>query len=98
MNENDKVDPKPTFSIFVSSLGMQAMIALGKIENPLTKKMEKNSSQARFLIDTLQIIQEKTKNNLDKEEEKLLGEYLFNLRMVYVDETNKEKKPGEEQK
>jgi len=76
---------QPTFSIFLSSLGMQAMIAMGKMENPLTKKSETNFGQARFLIDTLEIIQEKTKNNLTADEEKLLEEYLYNLRMMYIE-------------
>jgi hypothetical protein len=76
---------KPTFSIFLSSLGMQAMVALGKIENPLTNKTETNHDQARFLIDTIEIIKEKTKNNLTSEEETLLADYLFNLRMMYVE-------------
>ncbi len=81
---NTKGPQKPTFALFLSSLGMQAMIALGKIENPLTKKTEKNHNQASFLIDTLEIIKEKTKNNLSKDEEKLLDEYLFNLKMIYA--------------
>ena len=77
---------QPTFTVFVSSLGMQAMIAIGKLENPITKKKEKNFEQARFLIDTLGVIQEKTKGNLNADEDKALGEYLFNLRMMYIEE------------
>jgi len=77
---------EPTLSIFLSSLGMQAMIALGKLENPLTKKAEKNIEQARYLIDTLGILKEKTKGNLTAEEEKLLDESLYNLRLLYVNE------------
>lgn len=76
---------QPTFSIFLSSLSMQAMIAMGKVENPLTKKIESNPEQARFLIDTLDIIKEKTKNNLTTEEATLLDDYLFNLRMMYIE-------------
>ena len=79
----------PTFSVFLSSLSMQAMIALGRLENPITKKIEKNLEQARFLIDTLAILKEKTKGNLTKEEEDLLEEALFNLRLMYVEEKNK---------
>ena len=74
----------PTFTIFLSSISMQAMIALGKLENPITKKTEENIQQARFLIDTLGIIKEKTKGNLTKEEEKLLEESLYNLRLIYI--------------
>jgi len=76
---------QPTFTVFISSLGMQAMIAMGKLENPMTKRKEKNYDQARFLIDTLGVIQEKTKGNLNQEEDKALEEYLFNLRMMYVE-------------
>jgi len=76
---------QPTFSIFLSSLTMQAMIAMGKLENPLTKKVETNLEQARFLIDTIAMIKEKTKNNLDQEEGNLLDESLCNLRMLYLE-------------
>lgn len=76
---------EPTFGIFMSSLVMQAMVAMGKVENPLTNKKETNYDQTRFLIDTLSLLQEKTKNNLTTEEENILSEYLFNLRMMYVD-------------
>lgn len=80
---------EPTFSVFVSSLAMQAMIAVGKLENPVTNKTEQNLEQARFLIDTLGIIQEKTTNNLTPEEYRLLEDALHNLRLVYVEEKNK---------
>lgn len=90
-NYQQKNEPyhKPNFKIFVSSLSMQAMIALGRLENPVTKKTEKNFDQARYLIDTLEIIEAKTKNNLNQEEEKLLSESLFSLRMAYLEERNK---------
>lgn len=83
-NQNNNYH-SPSFSIFLSSLTMQAMIAMGKIENPLTKKVEVNYDQAKFLIDTIEIIKEKTKNNLTPEEEKLLEESLYNLRMIYLE-------------
>jgi hypothetical protein len=91
VREKDQPYHQPTFTVFLSSLSMQAMIALGKIENPLTGKIEKNLQQARFLIDTLEIIKNKTKGNLSTEEESLLNDALFNLRMMYVEEKNKEK-------
>lgn len=76
---------EPTFTIFLSSIAMQVMIALGKLENPLTGKTEINPEQARFLIDTLSLIKEKTKGNLTSEEEKFLNESLYNLRMTYIE-------------
>ena len=83
--DKDETYRQPTFFVFLSSLSMQAMIAMGKIENPVTKKNEKNYNQARFLIDTLEIIEKKTKNNLTPEENTALSEYLFNLRMLYIE-------------
>lgn len=83
---NNETYHQPTFTVFVSSLGMQAMIAMGKLQNPMTKKIEKNYDQARFLIDTLGVIQEKTQGNLNTEEDKALQDYLFNLRMMYIEE------------
>ena len=80
---------EPNFTIFLSSLSMQAMIALGRLENPITKTTDKNLEQARFLIDTLGIIKEKTKGNLSKEEENLLDDALYNLRILYVEEKDK---------
>ncbi|MBU0693237.1 MAG: DUF1844 domain-containing protein [Candidatus Omnitrophica bacterium] len=89
--EAKEIYHQPTFTIFLSSLSMQAMIAMGKLENPLTNKAETNYDQARFLIDTLEIIKEKTKGNLTPEEEKLLGDSLFNLRMIYIQEKEEKK-------
>ena len=80
---------EPTFKIFISSLSMQAMIAMGKLQNPVTNKTEKNMGQAKYLIDTLGILKEKTKGNLDKDEESILEDSLFNLRMAYVEEKEK---------
>ncbi len=83
--------PEPNFTILVSSLSMQAMISMGKLENPVNGKKEENLQQARFLIDSLSIIQEKTKGNLTKEEAKFLEDSLFHLRMTYIDVQNSEK-------
>ena len=76
--------PEPTFSIFISSLAMQALIALGEIENPITNKKETEKEQAKYLIDTISMIQEKTKNNLTEEEAKVVDQVLYELRMKYV--------------
>ena len=61
------------------------MIAMGKVKNPTTSTTESNYEQARFLIDTLALIKEKTTNNLSIDETTLLDDYLFNLRMMYLE-------------
>lgn len=75
---------EPDFSFFVTTLSIQASIALGTMPNPATKKEEENLNQAKLIIDTLTMLKEKTKGNLGKEEEELLENLLYELRMVYV--------------
>jgi len=73
------------FVNYVTSLALQAMIFLGQIPNPMAdNKVEQNLPQAKFLIDTLLLIRDKTKGNLSKEEEGLLNGSLYELQMQYV--------------
>jgi hypothetical protein len=57
---------------------------MGLVENPVTRKVEKNLELARHSIDMLDMLKKKTKGNLRKEEEKLLDELLYDLRMKFV--------------
>jgi len=68
-----------------------AMQQMGKLENPITKKVERDLEQAKFSIDMLEMIQQKTKGNLSENEKKFLDHILFELRMNYVDEVSKDK-------
>ena len=79
---------KPDFNFFLTTMGMQAMIALGKLENPVTKKTEKNLSQGRFIIDTLDVIKGKTTGNLVEDEKELFENLLRDLKMIYAQEAN----------
>ena len=79
--------PEASFSLFMSSLVTQALISLGEVENPFTKKSGQNMDQAKFTIDTLQIIRDKTKGNLTEDETKLLDTALYDLRMRYVEKS-----------
>jgi len=67
-----------------------AMQQMGKIINPLTGKIEKSIEQARFSIDTLAMLKEKTRGNLSADLERLLESTLLNLRMNFVEESAKE--------
>lgn len=83
--------PEASFSFFVTTLAMQATLSLGDVPEPHTNKKEENLPQAKFLIDTLGILQEKTKGNLTKEEDSLLEGILYELRMRYVEKTGGKK-------
>lgn len=79
--------PEASFSFFITTLAMQAAVALGDTVNPQNNKKEENPAQAKFLIDILGVLKEKTKNNLTKEENDLLEGMLYELRMRYVQKT-----------
>lgn len=79
--------PEITFGLFISGLMMEALIALGEVENPVTKKKELSAPHAKFLIDTLAMLKDKTKNNLVKDEADTLDSILYDLRMRYVTKT-----------
>ena len=78
------VPPEADFKFFITTLTLQDSIAMGHVANPSTGKTEKDPAQAKFLIDTLAMLQEKTKGNLTKEETDLLENLLYELRMAYL--------------
>ncbi len=76
--------PHARFDLFVSGLAMETLIALGDMPHPTTRKQAANLPQAKYLIDLLGVLEEKTKGNLVVEEEKLLKDALYQLRMRYL--------------
>ena len=78
-------DAEITFSTFVISLSAQALAHLGEIPNPLTSVVATDLAAAQQLIDILAMLREKTRGNLDKAEQALLDNVLFDLRMRYVE-------------
>jgi len=78
-------EPQLDFFNYIASLGFQTMIFLGEMPNPITNQVEQNLKQAKFLIDTLVILRDKTKGNLSKEEDDLLNGSIYELQLRYVD-------------
>ncbi|MHC4983995.1 MAG: DUF1844 domain-containing protein [Planctomycetota bacterium] len=76
--------PPPTFATLVNSLAMQAMLALGGIQDPKTKRTIVDLDLAKHQIDTLCVLEEKTKGNLSEDEKKSLDQALYETRMAYV--------------
>lgn len=76
--------PEARFDLFISGLAMEALIALGDMAHPVTRKTSLNLTQAKYLIDVMGILQEKTKGNLSVEEEHLVSDALYQLRMRYL--------------
>jgi hypothetical protein len=76
--------PEVTFSTFVVSLSQSALLHLGEIPDPSTQTPHVDLSLAKHIIDTLGMLEEKTQGNLQPDEERILKEILYGLRMRYV--------------
>ncbi|MDP8253096.1 MAG: DUF1844 domain-containing protein [Candidatus Kaelpia aquatica] len=102
MEENTKEKAwEVNFINFVNGLGLECLVGLGKIENPLTKQKEVNPKQVRYIIDTLDMLKEKTEGNLKDDEQKMINELSSYLKMVYVEiqsEIGKKEKEKEREK
>ncbi len=66
-----------------------AMMGLGKLKNPTTDTIDRDLTQARYMIDTLEMLQHYTKGNIQPELESYLQHVLNTLRLNYVDESKK---------
>lgn len=73
-----------TFSVLVTSIASAAAISLGIAPNPSTGKMETDRAMAKFNIDLLTVLKEKTKNNLSQEEQNLINHLLQDLHLKFV--------------
>jgi len=74
-----------SFSSFLLGLSTQALIYMGEVPQAPGHPVQTDLSAAQQMIDVLALLQRKTKGNLDKNEEVMLENVLFDLRMRYVD-------------
>jgi len=82
----EKSLPQIDFSTFILSLSTSALYHLGLVDDPETgKRGAPDLPMASQTIDTLAVLQEKTRGNLDPEEERLLESLLYELRMRFVE-------------
>lgn len=73
------------FMDFVAMLSATTMQQMGKLINPMTGKIEINLEAAQATIDMLEMIEAKSRGNLDRDEERLIKTSLTTLRMNYVE-------------
>ena len=93
---DDNLDPKmppASFEMLVTTLATEALMALGQIPHPVTNEVVLRRNQAQYLIDTLDLLREKTKNNLTPNEQKLIEAVLHQARMVFIAVTNEQTNP-----
>jgi hypothetical protein len=73
-----------SFSSFVISLGSSSLMLMGEQLDPQQPPVPPNLPQAKDIIDLLSVLEDKTKGNLTTEEQSVLRDMLYALRMKYV--------------
>jgi hypothetical protein len=79
------VMPEVTFSAFIMSLNTAALFHLGEIADPETGATRQDLVLVKHTIDTLDLLEKKTKGNLSEDEANMLGKFLYDLKMRYVE-------------
>lgn len=80
----NSADLTQRFIELVMMNAQQAALCLGQMAHPSTGKAEVNLDAAKMFIDHLEIIREKTRGNLSKDEEKILTSVLSELQLAFV--------------
>ena len=76
--------PPGDFAALISMLMTQSLFAMGFLQLQGQEPKEPDLEMAKYNIDMLQTLEEKTKGNLTEQEEKVLSDTLNQLRMAYV--------------
>jgi hypothetical protein len=84
-HEHFQGPPEVNFTTFMVGLSTQALAALGEIPDPATGQPARDLHAAQQLIDIIGMLREKTRGNLDRDEDGLIEAILFDLRMKYVE-------------
>lgn len=83
--EGTVTEESERFAMLVSYLSTTAMFQLGLLPGPGGEYIPADLANGRRTIDLLEVLQEKTRGNLTRQEAKLLDEVLYELRMTFVE-------------
>ncbi|MCD6570300.1 MAG: DUF1844 domain-containing protein [Deltaproteobacteria bacterium] len=89
---NEKKLPKIDFSTLIMSLASASIISMGKVPDPQTGKTVKNLRLAQQNIDIISMLEEKTRKNLTDQEQDLIKNVLYDLRLRFVEATKEDNK------
>ncbi|MGH7815044.1 MAG: DUF1844 domain-containing protein [Candidatus Binataceae bacterium] len=76
---------EPTFAAFIWSLSEQALAALGEMPDPATGLVKRDLPVAQQMIDIIRMLRDKTRGNLDRDEQAMIAEILSTLQIKYVE-------------
>jgi hypothetical protein len=72
------------FSTFILSLSTSALVHLGELPDPISSAKEVNLQLAKQTISIIEMLKEKTEGNLTKEEENLIENVLYDVRLKFI--------------
>ena len=93
MTDSDPSRQAALFLQLVLGLQQSGMMALGKLMNPISRKIDRHLDAARDTIDTLAALEVRTKGNLEPDAARVLQQVLTDLRMTDLDERKKPATP-----
>jgi hypothetical protein len=76
--------PPASFEMLLTTLATEALVALGQVPHPVTGKVQAHRNQAKFLIDTVDVLRQKTAGNLTTGEQQVIDSLLHQMRLVFV--------------
>jgi hypothetical protein len=83
----DQGPPPVDFRLLCEGFASQALVHMGKLQNPLTGETDRDLTWAKYFIDLLGLLETKTRGNLTDEESRLLATSLSTLRLTFVKES-----------
>ena len=76
--------PPASFELLLTTLATEALVALGQVPHPVTGKTQAHRNQAKFLIDTVDVLRQKTAGNLTTSEQQVIDSLLHQMRLIFV--------------
>ena len=77
--------PPASLELLITTLATEALVALGQVPHPATGEAHVHRNQAQYLIDTIDVVRQKTKGNLTPDEQQMIDSVLHQLRMVFLE-------------
>jgi len=76
--------PPASFELLLTTLATEALVALGQVPHPVTGKAQFEPNHAKYLLDTIDLLRDKTKGNLTAAEQQVLESLLHQMRMIFI--------------
>jgi len=76
--------PPASFELLLTTLATEALVALGQVPHPASRQVQVHRNQAKYLIDTIDMLRQKAKGNLTPDEQQTIDGLLHQLRMAFI--------------